>query len=141
MNAPTADPLSESAITEFLGDQSVGTLALAAEDNSYAVPVAYTFAPDTKDFYFRLGYGPGSQKRQYIETTEQARFVVAAETDAGWKSVVAAGDIEHRNTTENVDTLICRSEYPADPTNEFVSERDCSCHTESALGASTGFYR
>lgn len=46
MNAPTADPLSESAITEFLGDQSVGTLALAAEDNSYAVPVAYTFAPD-----------------------------------------------------------------------------------------------
>ncbi|THE66489.1 hypothetical protein D8Y22_01905 [Salinadaptatus halalkaliphilus] len=46
-----------------------------------------------------------SRKREYIEATERATFVVAAETNAGWKSVVARGELGHRNTVENLDRV------------------------------------
>ncbi|MFC7018831.1 MULTISPECIES: pyridoxamine 5'-phosphate oxidase family protein [Haloarcula] len=105
MNQQIAGVLDEPAIEAFLENRSTGTLALADEDESYAIPVAFTFAPETEDFYFRLGYGVGSRKRKYIETTERATFVVAAETESGWKSVVASGELEHRNTTENLDRV------------------------------------
>ncbi|AUV83391.1 pyridoxamine 5'-phosphate oxidase family protein [Salinigranum rubrum] len=98
----TARALDQAGIDSFLESQSTGTLSLAKENDSYAIPVAYTYAPETRDLYFRLGYAPGSRKREYIETTDVATFVVAAPTDAGWKSVVARGRLEHRNTVEDL---------------------------------------
>jgi nitroimidazol reductase NimA-like FMN-containing flavoprotein (pyridoxamine 5'-phosphate oxidase superfamily) len=104
MARPTAEPLDDAAIESFLETQSVGTLSLARGDESYAVPVAFAFDPEDRDFYFRLGYAPGSQKREYIDATERATFVVAAETEAGWRSVLARGEPEHRSTVEELDT-------------------------------------
>ncbi|SNR26011.1 pyridoxamine 5'-phosphate oxidase family protein [Halorubrum vacuolatum] len=105
MNQHISGTLDEAAIKTFLENQSTGTLALADENDSYAIPVGFTFAPETEDFYFRLSYGVESRKRAYIETTERATFVVAAETESGWKSVVASGELEHRSTVENVDQV------------------------------------
>ena len=105
MDKQIAGALDREAIKAFLKKQSTGTLALAAENDSYAIPVAFTFDRETRDFYFRLGYGVESRKWKYIETTDRATFVVAAETESGWKSVVAAGELEHRNTTENLDRV------------------------------------
>jgi len=102
MGSTTATALDREAIEEFLGSQSTGVLSLARENDSYAVPVAFTFEPDSGDFYFRLGYAPGSRKREYVETTARATFVVAAETEFGWRSVVARGELEHRNAVEDL---------------------------------------
>lgn len=101
----TASALDQAAIEAFLETQSTGTLSLAKDNDSYAIPVSFTFAPESEDFYFRLGYAPGSRKREYIEATERGTFVVAAETETGWKSVVARGSLEHRNTVENLDRV------------------------------------
>jgi nitroimidazol reductase NimA-like FMN-containing flavoprotein (pyridoxamine 5'-phosphate oxidase superfamily) len=103
MTQLTAEALDDAALESFLDARSVGTLSLARGDESYAVPVAFTFDPDRRDFYFRLGYAPGSRKREFIDATERATFVVAADTEAGWKSVIARGGLEHRSTVEDLD--------------------------------------
>lgn len=103
MNRPTAEALGDPEIEAFLEDQSMGTLSLAKDGDSYAIPVAFSYDPDSRDIYFRLGYGPGSRKREYVDTTETATFVVAADTEAGWKSVLASGELEHRSTVDNLD--------------------------------------
>lgn len=104
MSRPTASALEQDAVASFLESESVGTLSLAKDGESYAVPVSYTFAPESQDVYFRLGYAPDSTKREFVEATERATFVVAAETDAGWTSVLARGELEHRSTVEDLDT-------------------------------------
>ncbi|MES3161899.1 MAG: pyridoxamine 5'-phosphate oxidase family protein [Halorubrum sp.] len=120
----TATALDDEAIEGFLETQSTGTLSLANGDDAYAIPVAFTYAVETGDFYFRLGYGVESRKRAYIETTEQATFVVAAETTSGWKSVIAAGELEHRNTTDNLNEVV-GAEYSSDePRSDAKHERD-----------------
>lgn len=108
MGQRTATALDETETDAFLEGQSTGTLSLAQDDDSYAVPLAYTYAPESRDFYFRLGYGPGSLKREYVDSTERATFVVDARTDEGWKSVVARGRLEHRNTVDDLSTTAPR---------------------------------
>lgn len=114
----TASALDKEEIEAFLEDQSTGTLSLAKESESYALPVSFTFAEQREDFYFRLGYAPESRKREYIETTERGTFVVAAETEAGWKSVIARGTLEHCNTVEYLDRVTPRDGSPSDATLE-----------------------
>ncbi|OYR38267.1 hypothetical protein DJ82_05795 [Halorubrum sp. Ib24] len=104
MTRLTGEALDDAAIESFLETQSVGTLSLAKGNESYAIPVSFTFDPDDRDVYFRLGYAPGSRKREFIDATERATFVVAAETEAGWKSVLARGEPEHRSTVDDLDT-------------------------------------
>jgi hypothetical protein len=105
MNDPTAAGLDSEAIEAFLDGQSTGILSLAKGDDSYAVPVSYTFDPESGDFYFRLGYAPDSRKREFVEATDRGTFVVAAETESGWKSVVARGRLEHRSTVEELSRV------------------------------------
>ncbi len=105
MARTTGTELGRSGIDDFLESRSTGTLSLAKGDESYAVPISFTFSPETRDFYFRLGYGPESRKREFIEATERATFVVADETETGWKSVIARGTLEHRSTVEDLDVV------------------------------------
>jgi hypothetical protein len=78
MPRQAAHTLDQDAIDAFLAGQSTGTLSLAKENDSYAIPLGFTYAPESRDVYFRLGYAPGSRKREYIESTGDATFVVAA---------------------------------------------------------------
>ena len=119
MAKSAARVLDHTAIESFLGNQSTGTLSLAKNNESYAIPVSFTYAPDVEDFYFRLGYGMDSRKREYIEATDRATFVVAADTDAGWKSVVARGTLEHRNTVENLDRVTPPDQSASDADREL----------------------
>jgi|AntDeeMetagen285_2_1112576.scaffolds.fasta_scaffold00473_2 hypothetical protein len=119
MAQPTASALDQTAIESFLETQSTGTLSLAKENESYAVPVSFIYTTQKDDFYFRLGYAPGSRKREYIEATERGTFAVADETDAGWKSVVARGRLEHCNTVENLDRATPRDGSASDADREL----------------------
>lgn len=104
MSQSTATKLTENDIESFLRQQTAGTLTLAKGDDAYAIPVAFTTVDDSNDIYFRLGYGPGSRKREYIDATDRATFVVSAETDAGWRSVIARGPIEHLSSVDGIDS-------------------------------------
>jgi nitroimidazol reductase NimA-like FMN-containing flavoprotein (pyridoxamine 5'-phosphate oxidase superfamily) len=81
-------------IGAFLGTQDTGVLGLARENDGYGVPVAFAFDDDESDFYFRLGYGPESQKRRFVESAEVVTFTVYDYTPDGWKSVIAEGSLE-----------------------------------------------
>lgn len=81
-------------IASFLENYGTGVLALASDDDAYAIPVSYAFDVDEEAIYFRMGFAPGSQKRKYLEDTEHLSFVVHADTEDGWKSVVVEGTAE-----------------------------------------------
>ena len=115
----TAIRLEDAQIETFLGTHSVGTLSLAKDSDSYAIPVGYTFEPENREFYFRLGYAPGSRKREFVDATDSASFVVADETDDGWHSVVAEGYLEHVNTVED----LARHRLPGEATSAADREQ------------------
>jgi hypothetical protein len=116
----TATTLDDAQIETFLGTRSVGTLSLAKNGDSYAIPVGYTFDPENREFFFRLGYAPGSRKREFVEATDSAAFVVASDTDDGWHSVVAEGYLEHVNTVEN----LAQHRLPGESTSAADREQD-----------------
>jgi hypothetical protein len=78
-------------VASFLESQQTGVLSLAKDDDAYAIPVSYTFVEDEEAIYFRLGFAPGSQKERYLDATDHVTFVVYADTDEGWKSVLVEG--------------------------------------------------
>jgi len=90
----TGTAMDALAIDDFLEDQSTGVLAMRAGAGVYALPLSYAFDQGAAAFYYRLGYGEGSQKRTYVEAADAATFVVYGPTEEGWKSVVAEGSLE-----------------------------------------------
>lgn len=103
MSSRQAHALDAIEIGDFLDSQHTGVLALARDDDSYAIPVSFAYddgGDDAPGIYFRLGYAPASQKQDYIESTDYATFVVYDHTDDGWHSVVAQGHLEQLSETE-----------------------------------------
>lgn len=94
MAVATATAMDALEISEFLSGQGTGVLALAKGGSVYAFPVSFAYHEDGPDLYFRLGYGPGSQKRAYVEGADEASFVAYDRTAEGWKSVLAEGQLE-----------------------------------------------
>lgn len=82
------------AIDEFLETQSTGVLTLAKDDDGYGIPVSFAYDAGESSIYVRLGYAPESQKREYVDAADRVSFVVYDQTDDGWKSVVARGELE-----------------------------------------------
>lgn len=94
MAGKQATPMDALDIASFLEDHGTGVLALAKGNDAYAIPVSYTFEEDEEAIYFRMGFAAGSQKRKYLEETDHLSFVVYADTDDGWKSVLVEGTAE-----------------------------------------------
>jgi hypothetical protein len=120
MTETGATVLDDAAVAAFLDGHSVGTLSLAKDGDSYAIPVGYVYDADEREFYFRLGYAPGSRKREFVDATDSASFVVADETDEGWYSVVAEGYLEHVNTVED----LARHRLPGEATSAADREQN-----------------
>lgn len=99
MGNPVTHSMDDEAIRTFLDGQRTGVLSLAEGSDAYAVPVSFTFDEASEAFYFRLGYGPDSLKREYVDATDRTTFVVHGETDAGWRSVLARGPLEELDTS------------------------------------------
>jgi nitroimidazol reductase NimA-like FMN-containing flavoprotein (pyridoxamine 5'-phosphate oxidase superfamily) len=94
MSGGQATRMDALEIASFLEDYGTGVLALASENDAYAIPVSYAFDADEEAIYFRMGFAPGSQKRKYLDDTEHLSFVVYADTEDGWQSVVVEGTAE-----------------------------------------------
>lgn len=90
----TATAMDALEIATFLAGQVTGVLAMAAGERVYAVPVSFAYADDGPALYFRLGYGPESQKRSFVEASDEATFVVHDRSDGRWTSVIAEGRLE-----------------------------------------------
>lgn len=86
--------LSEGETDRFLGRHETGVLALARDDDPYAIPISYGYDPDERLFYLRLVSTPESRKRQFLTSAPRARLVVYEKDGDTYRSVVAAGTLE-----------------------------------------------
>ncbi|WP_245902772.1 pyridoxamine 5'-phosphate oxidase family protein [Salinigranum rubrum] len=86
-----AELMDDREVNAFLGNEGTGVLALARDDESYAIPVSYGYDREEGTFYLRLAFHADSRKREYIGPSRPATLVVNRETEEGWRSVVARG--------------------------------------------------
>lgn len=86
-------------IGDFLRERTTGVLGLGKDDEGYAIPLSFVYRDEGPSLYFRLGYGPDSQKRAFVDAADTVSFVVYDETGGGWKSVVARGELEELSTS------------------------------------------
>lgn len=86
--------MSDDELHEFLGEGGTGTLSFstAADDPPFSLPVSYGYDADSGGFYFRLSFPADSGKRDVVD--HPVSFVAHARSDAGWRSVVATGELE-----------------------------------------------
>lgn len=85
-----AAEMAPDEIDDFLESRGSGTLSLAQEGETYAIPESFGY--DGEFIYFQLVQREGSCKMAFIETTEVATFTVWVEEPA--RSVVVRGTIE-----------------------------------------------
>jgi uncharacterized protein len=86
--------MSEAEIDEFLGRGGTGVLSFATGTNAspVSIPVSYGYNDDTETIYFQLSLRPGSEKAALVDRA--VSFVTYRETDDGWRSVVATGELD-----------------------------------------------
>lgn len=100
--------MGEDALVDFLGTGGTGVLALAEGRVPYAVPVSYGFDADRRRFFFRLGFGPDSEKEPLVGDDAPARFVRYDREGGEWRSVVADGRLTEVRA-EDVDLAVVRA--------------------------------
>ncbi|XVH33527.1 pyridoxamine 5'-phosphate oxidase family protein (plasmid) [Haloferacaceae archaeon DSL9] len=86
--------LSDEERDEFLGNGGTGVISFATstDEPPFSLPVSYGYYADLETFYFQFAFLPDSGKEGAVD--EPVTFVVHADTDEGWRSVVATGDLE-----------------------------------------------
>ncbi|WP_049969837.1 pyridoxamine 5'-phosphate oxidase family protein [Haladaptatus cibarius] len=86
--------MTDEAVNDFLGDGGTGVISFStpADDPPFTLPVSYGYYEDTSSFYFRLAFPEGSGKEALLD--DPISFVVHEKTDAGYRSVVASGQLE-----------------------------------------------
>ncbi|MFB6131319.1 MAG: pyridoxamine 5'-phosphate oxidase family protein [Salinigranum sp.] len=108
MTTASTVEMSADEVDAFLGRRGTGVLSLARDGVSYAIPVSYGYDAAARSVYFRLGHAPDSEKRAFADATERATFVVYAERDGVWRSVVARGRLE-AVADEDLDAALVRA--------------------------------
>lgn len=94
--------MGKSEISEFLGQQETGVLALADDESvdPYAIPISYGYDAESGKFYMRLVSTPESEKREFLSSSPSARLVVYEEADPTYESVIATGTLEKVDPSE-----------------------------------------
>ncbi|WP_458209306.1 pyridoxamine 5'-phosphate oxidase family protein [Haladaptatus sp. NG-SE-30] len=105
MNDHRAVQMDADGITDFLGRGGSGVLSLAKDDAPYSIPVSYGYDASSRRFFIRLGFTGESEKRAYLNASEMARLVVYGQTESGWKSVIATGQLEEA-TDSDIDVHV-----------------------------------
>ncbi|WP_128476231.1 pyridoxamine 5'-phosphate oxidase family protein [Halorussus pelagicus] len=95
--------------TEFLAHGGTGVLSFARGDESpFSLPVSYGYDETEGHFYFRLAFGPDAGKRDAVSEDASMTFVTYDDTDEGWRSVVAEGELEEISE-ESLDSSVGES--------------------------------
>lgn len=86
--------LSVDERNELLSRGGIGALSFSTpvDEPPVLLPVSYGYDADTTSFYFRLAFPTDSRKTGVVDGP--VAFTTYAETEAGWRSVVARGRLE-----------------------------------------------
>lgn len=86
--------MSRSEVDALLGRHETGVLALARDDDPYAIPISYGYDSSDRTFYLRLVSTPESEKRQFLSSSPDVRLVVYEENEPTYRSVVVTGTLQ-----------------------------------------------
>lgn len=92
--------LSAAETDALLSRHETGVLALASDDEPYAIPISYGYDADDRRFFLRLVSTPESEKRAFLAAAPAARLVVYEEDEMTYRSVVVTGSLEAIDTEE-----------------------------------------
>jgi nitroimidazol reductase NimA-like FMN-containing flavoprotein (pyridoxamine 5'-phosphate oxidase superfamily) len=86
--------MTDEELNDFLGIGGTGVISFSTDgsDPPFSLPVSYGYYAETGDFYFRLALPPNSGKEELLDRA--VSFVTYEETDEGYRSVVASGQLE-----------------------------------------------
>lgn len=86
--------MDEEELAGFLGRGGTGVLSFATDagDPPYAIPVSFGYDEGHGGFYFRLAVPSDSGKAPVLD--RPVTFVAYDETDDGWRSVIATGELQ-----------------------------------------------
>ncbi|MDG5760204.1 pyridoxamine 5'-phosphate oxidase family protein [Natronococcus sp. A-GB1] len=86
--------LSADEMSEFLGRGGVGVISFATgtDEPPVSIPVSYGYNPDEAALYYRLSMPKDGRKAELVDRS--VSFVTHRNTDDGWRSVVASGELE-----------------------------------------------
>ncbi|MDG5820541.1 pyridoxamine 5'-phosphate oxidase family protein [Natronococcus sp. A-GB7] len=86
--------LSADEIGEFLGRGGIGVISFAtgADEPPVSIPVSYGYNPNEGALYYRLSMPKEGRKAELVDRS--VSFVTHRNTDDGWRSVVASGELE-----------------------------------------------
>lgn len=86
--------MEDEELADFLGRGGTGVLSFATDagEPPYALPVSYGYDDAHGGFYFRLAVPGDSEKAPVLD--RPVTFVAYEETDAGWRSAVATGELQ-----------------------------------------------
>jgi nitroimidazol reductase NimA-like FMN-containing flavoprotein (pyridoxamine 5'-phosphate oxidase superfamily) len=86
--------MSPEETDALLARHETGVLALARDDDPYAVPISFGYDAESRRFYLRLVSTPESEKREFLASAPSTRLVVYEEEGDVYRSVVATGTLE-----------------------------------------------
>ncbi|WP_232820615.1 pyridoxamine 5'-phosphate oxidase family protein [Halorussus litoreus] len=66
--------MDDSEIEDRLRTTETGVLSLCSEGDAYAIPLAHYY--DGENLYFRIGETEGSEKREFMRSPGDARYVL-----------------------------------------------------------------
>lgn len=92
--------MSPEEMDALLGRHETGVLALARDDDPYAVPISFGYDTESRRFYLRLVSTPESEKRAFLSASPQTRLVVYEEDGDTYRSVVATGQLKAVDPSE-----------------------------------------
>lgn len=86
--------MSDEELHDFLGRGGTGVISFSSETDGppLSLPVSYGYDAGTSSFYFRLSFPPNSGKEDVLD--KSPTFVVHRNTQMGWRSVIATGELE-----------------------------------------------
>jgi nitroimidazol reductase NimA-like FMN-containing flavoprotein (pyridoxamine 5'-phosphate oxidase superfamily) len=74
--------LSPDETDALVARHETGVLALARDDDPYAIPVSYGYHPDERCAYLRLVTTPDSEKTRFLGSEPRARLVVQEQSQS-----------------------------------------------------------
>jgi len=87
--------MSDDEVDDVMQRAGAGVVALADENDAYAVPMSFGYDAEERAVYMMMAFAPESKKRRWIRNTETATFVVYEfDDDSEARSVVVTGRIE-----------------------------------------------
>lgn len=86
--------MSADETDDLLGRHETGVLALARDNDPYAIPISYGYDRGEREFYLRLVSTPDSEKRSFLASSPSARLVVYEEEETTYRSAVVTGTLE-----------------------------------------------